>query len=121
MKTYDELLAENAAFASQVEVLRKAALNAISLMPGGESKAQLRDAYDATPSQCLTEIKAEAGLVGYFRGTDDAWRDLTGGPSPEQMTAHRAIEYSNQVRQGEQSGTWLKDSNVNGGKRGGDK
>ena len=45
---------------AQVELLRSAALNAISFMAGGEAKAQLRDAYDATPAQCLAEIKAEA-------------------------------------------------------------
>lgn len=43
---------------AQVNCLRKAALDAISYMTGGEAKANLRDAYDATPEQCLAEVKA---------------------------------------------------------------
>ena len=45
---------------AQVNCLRKAALDAISFMTGGEAKANLRDAYDATPEQCLAEVKAKA-------------------------------------------------------------
>jgi hypothetical protein len=35
------------------ERLRIAALNAVSMMPGGGTKAALRDAYDETPEQSL--------------------------------------------------------------------
>lgn len=45
---------------AQVNCLRKAALDAISYMTGGEAKANLRDAYDATPEQCLAKVKAKA-------------------------------------------------------------
>ena len=45
---------------AQVNCLRKAALDAISYMTGGEAKANLRDAYDATPEQCLAEVRAKA-------------------------------------------------------------
>ena len=120
MKTYDELLAENAAFASQVEVLRKAALNAISLMSGGEAKAQLRDAYDATPQQCLAEIKVEAGRAGFIEGVRQICDNEIGmlGHDAESCANH----YAARVRLGFEPGTWLKDSNVNGGKRqGGEK
>ena len=48
------------ALKAQVNYLRKAALDAISFMVGGEAKANLRDAYDATPEQCLAEVKAKA-------------------------------------------------------------
>lgn len=51
---------EIAALKAQVNCLRKAALDAISYMAGGEAKANLRDAYDATPEQCLSEVKAKA-------------------------------------------------------------
>ncbi len=51
--TYEELQA-------QVEVLRIAALNAIQSMAGGKAKADLRDAYDATPAACLAQVRAEA-------------------------------------------------------------
>lgn len=47
------------ALKAQVNCLRKAALDAISYMTGGEAKANLRDAYDATPAQCLAEVKAK--------------------------------------------------------------
>jgi hypothetical protein len=67
----------------------------IYLLDGPEQrKAQ------ATPQQCLREIQAEAGLVGYFRGTDDAWQALVGTSSPEQMTAHLATQYAERIRQG---------------------
>ena len=45
---------------AQVNCLREAALDAIFSMVGGEVKAKLRDAYDATPEQCLAEVKAKA-------------------------------------------------------------
>lgn len=48
------------ALKAQVNCLRKAALDAISYMTGGEAKANLRDAYDMTPEQCLAEVKAKA-------------------------------------------------------------
>ena len=48
------------ALKAQVNCLRKAALDAISYMTGGEAKANLRDAYDATPEQCLAKVKAKA-------------------------------------------------------------
>lgn len=115
MKSYEELLAERDALAAQLRLIKNI-FRDDSLSPS-ETLRKMPFVIDLSAEQCLAEIKAEAGLVGYFRGTDDAWLDLTGGPSPEQMTAHRAIEYSNQVRQGEQSGTWLRDENVNGGKR----
>lgn len=54
-----QLKQRNAELAAQVEQLRLAALNAISFMAGGEAKAQLRDAYDAAPTQCLAEHDRE--------------------------------------------------------------
>lgn len=60
-----ELERQNAELVAQVEALRIAALNAIQQMSGGEAKADLRDAYDATPAQCLRDIQAEAGRASY--------------------------------------------------------
>lgn len=51
---------EAEALAATVEALRVAALNAIHRMSGGEAKADLRDAYDATPQQNLRDVRAEA-------------------------------------------------------------
>jgi hypothetical protein len=56
--------------------LRIAALNAISMMPGGNTKADLRDAYDETPEQCLAAHDAK--VIERFLATqapriDPAW------------------------------------------------
>ena len=66
----DAALAREAELVAQVEVLRIAALNAIQRMSGGEAKADLRDAYDATPTQHLRDIQAEAGRAGFVAGYD---------------------------------------------------
>lgn len=54
-----ELQAEVERLKSYCDRLRTAALNAISMMPGGNAKADLRDAYDETPAQCLAAHDAE--------------------------------------------------------------
>lgn len=58
------------ALKAQVNCLRKAALDAISFMSGGEAKANLRDAYDMTPEQCLAEVKAQAIEDAILRADD---------------------------------------------------
>ena len=93
MPSYAELSA-------QVEVLRVAALNAISFMSGGQAKAKLRDAYDATPAQCLAardaEIKAQAGrdgfIAGYFHCRNEGFQF-------EDELENSADAYANQLRQ----------------------
>jgi len=52
-------LEREAALVAHVERLRKAALDAIHYLPGGEIKAELRDAYDDTPETSLANLKAE--------------------------------------------------------------
>src|SRR5690554_3381741 len=47
------------ALVAHVERLRKAALDAIPYLPGGEIKAELRDAYDDTPETSLARLKAK--------------------------------------------------------------
>jgi hypothetical protein len=56
----DKMQPERDVLAAQVQVLRIAALNAIQAMSGGDAKADLRDAYDATPAACLAQVKADA-------------------------------------------------------------
>jgi len=48
-----ELEQERDQLAAHVERLRKAALDAIHFIPGGQVKASLRDAYDETPTTSL--------------------------------------------------------------------
>lgn len=83
-------------------MMEKEQVKQLALANGFKLKQQPDGTEDLNPYvyEFALALMAQAGLAGYFRGTDDAWKDLTGGSSPEQMTAHRAIEYSNQVRQG---------------------
>lgn len=64
------------------------------------------------PLQCLAEIKAEAGRAGYHEALQEH-----SGATTSAEDYQLADQYAARVRQDEQSGTWLKDSNVNGGKR----
>lgn len=68
--------------------------------------------------QCLAEIKAEAGRAGYLQGVYDFQE--ADSKHENFFNDSRADEYAAKIRKGEQSGTWLKDSNVNGGKRQGE-
>lgn len=107
-----EIKAERDALAAQVDLLRLAVLSAVQKISGGQTKADLRDAYDATPEQCLAEIKAEACRAGFIAGAC--------GVLPVYSTMELAdIEadarnYAAKIRN---TGTWLRDENVNGGKR----
>lgn len=68
----------------------------------------------------LTEIKAEAGRAGFIEGVRQMCDNEIGmlGHDAESCANH----YAARVRLGFEPGTWLKDSNVNGGKRqGGEK
>ena len=99
--------ADYLALVAQVETY-KIALDTVSSVVSGKTEFSLSEINSdylnrilkASPSQCLREIQAEAGLVGYFRGTDDAWQALVGTSSPEQMTAHLATQYAERIRQG---------------------
>jgi hypothetical protein len=71
----------------------------------------------AKQQKCLAEIKAEAGRAGYLQGHMDA------GGINNDWSAKRserfAEEYAAKINN---AGTWLRDENVNGGKRqGGEK
>jgi hypothetical protein len=80
----DELMA-------QVAVLRIAALNAVQTMSGGKVKADLRDAYDATPEQCLREIQAKAVIAAA-----NACNKYSG----DFCAHHDLMKYANRIRQG---------------------
>ena len=125
MKTYEELLAENEALVAQVEILREiyyladGARVEHSEGNAGEEKDWLNKLYSVagdymqpTPQQCLADIKAEAGRAGYLAATYDYEHlfEIECKLTPEQA----ANQYAAKIRN---TGTWLKDSNVNGGKR----
>ena len=57
------LINQNKEPAATVERLRIAALNAISIMPSGQAKADLRDACDDTPEQNLNHVKRDCLLI----------------------------------------------------------
>ncbi|MFM7810845.1 MAG: hypothetical protein ACKO7M_03685, partial [Acinetobacter junii] len=94
-----DLLYERDQLQAQIEVLRSAALNAISVMPGGQAKADLRDAYDATPDQCLAfhdaEIKAQAVIDAIDAHKN---RVMTFGFDTA-IRVNDLIKYANQLRQ----------------------
>jgi hypothetical protein len=54
-----ELKEKHDALAAHVERYKKAALDAIPMLSGGDVKANLRDVYDETPQQSLAERDAE--------------------------------------------------------------
>ena len=120
MKTYDELLAERDALLAQVDLLRKAlreqlndCINFDSGNLTGEIMMNSSKLLAATPQQCLAEIKAKEAVKGWWACWE--WVDSDDKDKPTLIPAIN--QYEAKVRQGEQSGTWLKDSNVNGGKR----
>ena len=66
-------------------------------------------------TRVISEIRAEAGRAGYLQGVYDFQE--ADSKHENFFNDSRADEYAAKIRKGEQSGTWLKDSNVNGGKR----
>ena len=121
MKTYEELLAERDALAVHNSELVSACKLAIDMFVANECNVPntietLQDAIDGNPQQCLAEIKADAVIEfakeygGKFSGLPDF---------ASSAVSLFADQYASKIRN---TGTWLKDSNVNGGKRqGGEK
>lgn len=131
----EQLKAERDALAAQVDALRVAikpfatggvcsaiARESYSIMyerikdwHGVSEFKKAQTAYNATPQQCLAEIKAEAGRAGFIEGVRQMCDNEIGilGHDAESCANH----YAARVRLGFEPGTWLKDSNVNGGKR----
>ena len=73
-------------------------------------QSEISEAIDATPAQCLAEIRAQA-LEDEARLWPD---DLTECSHVKSSL----IESANQLRKQAKSGTWLKDSNVHCGAKG---
>lgn len=130
MKSYEELLAERDALAAHVEALRDAATDAAnalgflshhlrgrvgeaSLLDMAEKADAVSEALSITPQQCLAEIRAEA-VSAFAKYINDTGELNFGDANFVMQEAH---DYAEQLRQSKQSGTWLKDSNVNSGKR----
>lgn len=55
----------------------------------------------ATPTQCLREIKAEAGRAGFVEGYDSCWVQHYGTRAPEHATAYSSEQYAESVNAGE--------------------
>ena len=122
MKTYEELLAENEALAAQIETLKS--LFPLDCLVGCDGMLNypikkynnVVDAFNLAPQQCLAEIKAEAGRAGFIAGYHKMHIEFVGSLASSEGAEFAANQYAAKVQQGEK-GTWLKDSNVNGGKR----
>lgn len=135
MKSYDELLAERDALAAQVAAYKERSSELYKLCDElidhlrynkAERDEVLNEFWNkqeaikhvpSDPLQCLAEIKAEAGWAGFIEGYEQCHYDIDNDyiSRSEPM----ADQYAAKIRN---TGTWLKDSNVNGGKRqGGEK
>ena len=134
MNTYEELLAGRDALAAQVEALEKwrrlalqfdgqrmQAMGLLKMIATGHFDMRVIQKFvaDAPVSgdAYLAEIKAEAGRAGFISGAE-MWCDC-GVESQYKADCLIGIEadadrYAIKIRN---AGTWLKDSNVNGGKR----
>ena len=144
MKSYEELLAENKALVAQAELMRlefsdaRKTLQFIASCGHDSTDKEVADTvliesrlwisrYDDScfrlnPQQCLAEIKAEAGRAGFVAGAE-MWSDygVKSRYKDDYLVDIKAdaSKYAAKIRN---TGTWLKDSNVNGGKRqGGEK
>lgn len=108
MKTYDELLAERDALAAQLRMVRSI-FRDDKLSPS-ETLRKIPFVIDLDSQQCLAEIQAEAvnGLAIYI--CDRALREAVF----KSEVIKFASEYAAKIRN---TGTWLRDENVNGGKR----
>ena len=119
MKSYDELLAERDALAAKLEKIVEVWDSMGGWPCDGFDVRELGDAINATPQQCLAEIKAEAGQAGFVAGYHKMHIEFVGSLASSEGAEFAASQYAAKIRN---AGTWLKDSNVNGGKRqGGEK
>jgi hypothetical protein len=119
----DEILAERDALAAQNIKMMQAILYCTiylddnklnSIATGSKAHNMLADAVVSTPQQCLAEIKAEAGRAGFVAGYHKMHIEFVGSPANGDGAEFAANQYAAKIRN---AGTWLKDSNVNGGKR----
>ena len=114
-----ELIAERDALEAAVAVLREY-IERGSPVNFNPEKCERRKLLARTPQQHLAEIKAEAGRAGFIEGVRQMCDNEIGmfGHDAESCANH----YAAIARLGFEPGTWLKDSNVNSGKRqGGEK
>lgn len=97
-----ELEQREAELAATVERLRIAALNAISIMPSGQAKADLRDAFDDTPEQNLSAVKRDAYRQGFHDGLWRSNNDFNGDeflqPEVDVEADFAANEYAERVK-----------------------
>ncbi len=105
-----ELEQKNSELAAQVEVLRDAATKITlradndGVSTGGimEDVLNLRDAINATSSQCLKRTQAEAGQAGFIAGYSKCWTDTTGALKvPSGIISNIANRYAERVKAGE--------------------
>jgi hypothetical protein len=99
----EKLEAERDALAAQVEALKDAAnsaychWNSSSDVFGGMKR--LIAAVEATPAQCLADVRAEAGRAGFIAGCE-LIIDLVSDGSNTGAYKFHADEYAKKIRQG---------------------
>ena len=106
-----ELTNERDALAAQVEQLRSGLNQAIELLVTALIEpeqitdteiSELRDIEQATPAQCLAEVKAQAGRDGFIAGATRVMDEYC-APRPF-FLERKADKYANQLRQSAKAG-----------------
>lgn len=98
---------ENEALKAQVEQLHKGFSDLQSCHLNSEyykTLSKIRVIFNATPAQCLAEIKAQAGRDSFIAGANDAAAYIAqqinaGSSSIDLDTSLAADKYANQLRQ----------------------
>lgn len=112
MKSYEELLAERDALEARIQTAER-----VEKLFGGAPDLTFDDCKRLFSAE-IAEIKAEAGQAGFVAGYHKMHIEFVGSLASSEGAEFAASQYAAKIRS---TGTWLKDSNVNGGKRGGEK
>lgn len=106
------------ALAAKLQKIADAWMGAGSWPDTVEEKQTIANAINAAPQQCLAEIKAEAieQAATYLSESiqDVDYKAVIFQDRYAYISTRYMREYAAKIRN---TGTWLKDSNVNGGKR----
>lgn len=105
----DAALANNAELVAQVEVLQDAAIkvclrldhDGVSTFGIAEDIENLQQVVNATPTQCLRDIQAEAGRAGFVAGYGKCWRESYGTKPNTDSVDEYADSYADRVKAGE--------------------
>ena len=93
---YQQLELKNTELMAQVDLANKKIKSCMGLRWSSDIKEKLKEITDATPTQCLNQIKAEAGRAGYIAGYEGGHMYRFANLADE-----LADEYSESIAKGE--------------------